>query len=306
MPTALSGGGRIRTNTPAENAFNALTASNANIASRQLRLSTGKRINSAADDVAGYITSRALISRVGSLKSALNAVGDAQNVSAIAQDSFDNINQLVTRIKDGASTAASGALGTDEKVSIAQASARLVDQIQSVIDSSVFGGRNLIDGTFSADFIIGFTAENSLLSLSLDLTTSGNPLFYYNMNASENTDFAGIEGLDLSALNSVSTSDLGVFSTTQISTTLTSLANALNNVNKTAAYVGGIVNRLDSQEQALRSQITNFNSAVSRIEDADVALEQLELIKAQFLQQTSITSLAQANQNPTTYLQLLG
>ncbi len=304
MPSALSGGARIRTNTPAENAFNALSGANNSIALRQLRLSTGKRINAASDDVAGYITSRALSSRVGSLRSALNAVGDAKNVAAIAQDGLDNINALLTQIKDAASTAASGALGTDEKVSLAQAASRLVDQIQTVVDSTVFGGEELINGSFSSSFVIGFSATNSLLSVEIDLTTSGNS-FYFDVNSESNTTFAGITGLDLSSFNSVSSTDLGVFGTSQISATLTSLSNALNNVNRTASYIGGVVNRLDSQETALQSQITNYNAAISRIEDADVALEQLELIKSQFLQQTSIISLAQANANPQTFLQLL-
>ena len=102
MPTAISGGTRIRTNTPSESAFNALQAANSNIALRQLRLSTGKRINSAQDDVAGYITSRGLAARNGALRSALNAVGDASNVTSIAQDGLDNINALLTQIKDAA------------------------------------------------------------------------------------------------------------------------------------------------------------------------------------------------------------
>ena len=80
---------------------------------------------------------------------------------------------------------------------------------------------------------------------------------------------------------------------------------ALNNVNIVAAYLGGIQNRLNSQEDLLKGQITNYNAAISRLEDADVALEQLELIKSQFLQQTSLVSLAQANQNPSAFLQLI-
>ena len=305
MPTALFGGGRIRTNTPAENAYNALQAANSNIATRQLRLSTGKRINSAADDVAGYITSRSLISRVGSLRSALTAVGDAKNVSSIAQDGLDNINALVTKIKDATSSAASGALGTDEKVALAQAAYRLAEQIQTVVDSTVFGGQELIKGGFSGDFIIGFTASNNIQTLAIDLTTATNSSFAFNVNTSNNTSFAGVGGLNLASLGAISSSDLGIFSSSQISSTLTSLSNALNNVNKTASYLGGIINRLDSQDEALRSQITNFNAAVSRIEDADVALEQLELVKAQFLQQTSVISLTQSNQSPQTFLQLL-
>jgi flagellin len=318
MPTAISGGSRIRTNTPAENAYNALQASSNNIALRQLRLSTGKRINTAADDVAGYITSRALMARNGGLQSALKAAGEALNVSAIGQDALDNINTLLTQIKDSASLASSGAMGTDEKVALAKGAYRLAQQIQFVVDSTVFGGKQLLQGAFSGSWVIGYYANNNLLSIGIDLTT-GNADFNvsgnnFNLNATQdatapsgNTNqFAGVVGLNLESLNNVSETDLGVFSTSQISLTLASLASALNNVNKVASYLGGIQVRINSQEELLKSQITNYNAAISRIQDADVASEQLELIKAQFLQQASLISLAQANQQPQAFLQLFG
>ncbi|GAB1429555.1 lateral flagellin LafA [Ignavibacteria bacterium] len=310
MPSAVSGGARIRTNTPAENAYNALQASSNNIALRQLRLSTGKRINSAADDVSGYITSRALGARNGALRSALMAVGDASNVANIAQDGYDNINNLLTSIKDAAATASSGALGTDEKIALSKAAYRLAQQIQTVVDSTVFGGRQLIAGGFSGDFVIGYDAANSLLTLAVDLTTSASQANFnvdgvFNVNVTSNTNFAGVTGLNLNSLDSVTPANLQLFSNSTISLTLTSLSMALNNVNKVASYLGGMVNRLSSQEEALKSQITNYRAAISRLEDADVALEQLELVKAQFLQQTSVTSLAQANQSPQIFLQLM-
>jgi len=309
MPSSISNGARIRTNTPAENAYNALDAANRAIALHQLRLSTGKRINSAQDDVAGYITSRALKARNGALQSALNAVGDATSVTNIAQDGLDNISGLLQQIKDAASTASSGALGTDEKVALAKSAYRLAQQIQTIVDSTVFGGRQLLSGTFSAEFVIGTGATNNLLTLAVDLTT-GNTDFDisgsngFNINIT-NANFAGVTGLNLSSLNSVSSSNLGIFDNANIQTTLTSLSTALNNISKVASYLGGLTNRLASQEDALKSQITNYNAAISRIEDADVAQEQLKLIRAQFLQQASIVSLAQANQAPSSFLQLL-
>jgi len=309
MPFAIGGNSRIRTNTPAENAYNALDAAQKNISLRQLRLSTGKKINSAADDVAGYITSRALQSRNGSLKSAIKTVGDALNVTNILQDSLDNINNLITSIKDSTSTASSGAMGTDEKVALAKAAFRIAQQIQTVVDSTVFGGRQLLDATYSADFIIGTDALYNLISLPIDMTTNNVDFNVESNSFSMKTitlgNFAGVTGLNMQCLNDVSSTTLGIFSSTMIGTTLQSLATALNNVNKVASYLGGISNRLSSQEDLLKSQIVNYNSAISRLEDADVAQEQLELIKAQFLQQTSLTSLAQANQNPAVFLQLI-
>ena len=304
MPVAVANAGRIRTNSPAENAYNALRSSSDSIALRQLRLSTGKRINSASDDVAGYITSRSLGSRVTSLRSALNAVGDGKNVTSITQDGLSNISTLLTQVQQATATASSGALATDEKVALAQSAYRLVQQIQTVVDSTVFGGRTLLGGSYSGDFVIGFQANNAVLTLGIDLTTANARSNVVNVRAAA-SEFAGINGLNLSSLNDVTTSSLGIFSNTQISTTLQSLSLAADNLSKFASFVGGISNRLDSQQEALQSQITNFNSAISRIEDADVATEQLELIRGQFLQQTSITSLAQSNQNPQNFLQLL-
>lgn len=316
MPTSIAQGARIRTNTPAENAYNALQAASNNIALRQLRLSTGKRINTAADDVAGYITSRALQARNGALKKALLAAGEAMNVTAMAQDALDNISNLLTQIKDAASQASTGALGTAEKVALAKASYRLAQQIQFVVDSTVFGGKQLLWGDYSGTWAIGFYADNSILSIGVDLTT-GNTDFNiasnnFNLNATSaavspagfTTDFAGVSGLSLQSLNDVSETNLGIFATSQIATTLTSLATAIDNVNKVAAYLGAIQNRIGSHEDLLKSQITNYNAAISRIEDADVAQEQLELIKQQFLLQASLISLTQANQQPQAFLQL--
>ncbi|MFP4369321.1 MAG: flagellin [Candidatus Kapaibacterium sp.] len=309
MPFAIGGGARIRTNIPSMNAYNSMDQASRDISLRQLRLSTGKRINSAADDVAGYITSRALQARNGALEAAVKTVGDAQNVANILMDSLDNLNGLVTKIKDATAQASSGALGTDEKVALAKASYRMAQQIQTVVDSTVFGGAQLLDGTFTANFIIGYNATNNLLSLNIDMTDTN--LDYdiesdnFNVNALGTGMFAGVTGLNLQDLNSVTADDLGIFSDDRIGTTLTSLSSALNNANKVAAYLGGISNRLTSQEELLQNQIVNYKAAISRLEDADVAKEQLGLIKSQFLQQASLVSLAQANQNPQSFLQLL-
>lgn len=320
MPTAISGGARIRTNTPAENAYNALQSASDNIALRQLRLSTGKRINAASDDVAGYITARALQARNTSIKAALKTVGEAKNVTALVQDTLDNVYELLNNIKLGASSASSGALGTDEKVALAKASYRLAQQIQTLVDSTVFGGRALLDGTFSGDWAVGFTAKNKLINISINLRSDNSEDYNiamsstvdFNINATSDSAagtpkamaFAAVAGLDLEELKDITEDDLGMFSTKNVSKTLTSLSIAITNVNKVGSYIGGLDARLKSQEDLLKSQIANYNAAISRIEDADVAQEQLELIKSQFLLQASISSLAQANQNPQNFLQL--
>lgn len=309
MPFGIGGNSRIRTNISALNAYNSLEVSNRDISNRQLRLSTGKRINNAADDVAGYITSRALLARNGALQASLKAVGDAQNTSYIIMDSLENIANLVENIKNSTASATSGVQGTAEKVALAKAAARMVAQIQTIVDSTVFGGRQLIDGGFSAEFVIATDAVNNLITLALDMTT-GNTDFNvssgdFDLNSTQISNFAGITGLEMNKFDEVTSDDLGIFRSDVIGLTLVSLADAIENINKVASYVGGVVNRLISQEEALKGQIVNYKAAISRIEDADVALEQLELVKSQFLQNASLTSLAQANSNPQSFLQLI-
>jgi len=309
MPFPSMGQSRIRTNIAAENAYNALSESDRDISLRQLRLSTGKRINNASDDVAGYITSRSLIMRNESLNASLELVGQAHNISNILMDSLSEISDLITEIKRNATAASSGAMGTDEKVAQAKAAYRMVQQIQTVVDSSVFGGRALLDSTYKSNFFIGLNAKNELITLTIDMTPKNDDFDlesnYFNVNAMSESNFAGITGLDLKKLYEVEPGNLGILDESNINSTLISLSKALQNTTKVAAYLGGISNRLYSQEDVLSNQITNYKSAISRIEDSDIAKEQLQLVKSQFLQQTSLISLTQANQIPGNYVNLI-
>ena len=309
MPFSTGAQARIRTNSAAELAYNALNSANKQITKQQLRLSTGLRINNAADDVSGYITARALQSRNGIIKSAINIVGDGKNVSNIAMDAYENISEMIREIRKHTATATSGALGTDEKVALAKSAYRMAQQIQTIVDSTVFGGRQIIDGTFSSNFFVGTNSLNNLLTINIDLLKGNNEFDVnsdsFDVNAMNMGNFAGITGLDLRKLNEVVASDLGIFDSQTIGLTLSSLADALDNITKVNSYLGGIYNRLSSQEDVLQQQVVNYDAAISRIQDTDVAQTQLILIREQFLQQASLTSLSQANQNPMNFLQLL-
>jgi flagellin len=320
MPASIASGARIRSNIPAYNAYNALAIQDNAIASSQLRLSTGLRINSASDDVAGYITSRSLSSRNSALLSAQEAVGQAKNVTAISQDALSEIGEQLINIKQNVASASSGALGTDEKVALAKSAYRMAQQIQAITDSTVFGGKQLLQGDFSGDWTVGYYADDSLLELELNLSKqntdydlTGKASNDFNLNATSEAmraaggvaeNFAAVQGLNLEDLSEVSSDNLGIFSEENINTTLTSLSQAITNVNKVTAYVGGIETRLNSQESTLNTQITNYEAAISRIQDADVAKEQMKLTIYEFLRQSSLNSLAQANHSPEAFLKL--
>lgn len=309
MPFSVGNSARISSNTPSSSHLKALADTSKQLNKHRLNLSTGKRINNASDDVANFPTSRILDSRNKTLQSAMHAVDDAKNVVNIILDSLDSVSELVIQIRDSTAQAANGLQGTDERIALSKAAYRLASQIQTVVDSTVFGGRSLVDGTFSANFVISVNANNSLQSLEIDMGTNNTDFNTssgtFDINASSTNNFAGITGLDLSELNNVSSTDLGIFSDDNIATTLSSLADALDNVTNTASYVGGFSQRLESQSELLVEQITGYKDTISRIEDADVAREQMEIVKREFMQQTALQSLSQANVTPQSYLRLL-
>ena len=309
MSFSFGNSSRINTNTNAEIIQNSLRKFQLDISKRELRLSTGKSINNAADNVADYSTSRKLNATNSSLKSMLSAIADAKNVTYISMDALANISDLLETIKNSTSQAALGGLGTDEKVSLARAAFRMAEQIQTTIESTVFGGYALLNGSFSANYFISSDADNNLLSLELDLSTSNSEFNVnsndFNINALNTGIFAGITDLDLRELQNVSENNLGIFSDENIANTMTKIADAIDNVNKVASYIGGFSNRLLAQEDILNQRIVNISSAISRIEDADIAREQMELVKSQFLAQSSLFSLSQANVSPREFLRLL-
>lgn len=309
MPSIVNTNNSIKSNIIADLALNYSQKSGTSLAQSQLRLSTGKRINQATDDISGFITSNTLIARNSELKSALRSSDEALNVVAIAQNSYENISNLLTEIKSSAATASSSSLGTDEIVALGKASYRLAQQIQLVVDSTAFSGRQLLYGNFSAQFTVGSSANNNTLKLNVNLSynntdlnvESGNFKLFStknNLDSSGISNFGGISNLDLSLLNSISNNELGIFANSVIGDTISSLADALKNISNVAAYLGGIQNRLQSQNEIINSQMVNYSSAISRIQDTNVADEQLNYSKSAFLQSSSLSSLSQANLSP--------
>jgi len=146
---AFYGGSRINTNVGALNAFNALNTVNSKIGVHQLRLASGKRINSAADDPAGYTISRKLLARSRALSQALNNVGEAKNVLAVAEGGLQNINDILVTIKEKMIQAGNGSYGDTELQAVLTQINDLLDEVDDIIAETKFNGSQLIDGSFT-------------------------------------------------------------------------------------------------------------------------------------------------------------
>ena len=278
---AFYSGSRINTNVGAMNAFNALSSVNSKIGSVQMRLASGKRINSAGDDPAGYTIGKKLEARSKSLSAALNNVGELKNILSVAEGGLQSINDLLVGIKEKAIQAANGSYGSEELNAIVTQVQDSLNEIDDIISETKFNGTQLLNNVFTGKvFQTGADGGDSLtVSLSASI---------------DSADF-GLNSIDSTAFNS-----------TNISTTLDSLDSAISTLSQELQYVGSLTSRLDVKEQTLLTSITNTDAAASRIMDADMAKEQLEMTKLQILQQTSTIQLAQANAMPQGVLQLFG
>jgi len=270
-----SGLTRVATNIQAMQSLYSLNKTNSAIADHQLRLSTGKRINSPGDDPAGYQLSRGLESRRRGLSTALDNVSNAQSILNIAQGGYDNIMDILQTMKQKATQAADGSLSSTQRTAINNQFVALRSEIDSIVTETTFNDNNLIDGTFSVDFQTG---ENAGETLAVALSS------------------ANSAGLSINSVNM----------TTQVSASaaITTLDAAINTLATRAQTVGEYKARLSSKEQNLNVGINNTDAVRSQLEDADFAKEQMNVLKLQILQRTAVSSLSQANAAPQLVLSL--
>ncbi len=273
---AQGSGFRINTNVAALNAYNALMNINQQMGTHQLALASGKRINSVADDPAGFTISTKLQARSRGITQALNNVGDAQSVLSTAEGGLQNISDILVTMKEKVTQATNGSLGETELEAINTQVGDLAQEIDSIIGQTTFNGQQLLNNNFTnKTFQIGADSSDTLtFSLTATITSA-----------------------DL-GLNNLSTGNIGS------STTLASIDSAIDRVSSQLQTVGSLLDRLQFTQSNLSVQVTNMDAAASQITDADMAKEQMDLTKLNILQQTAVAQLTQANAAPNVVMQL--
>jgi len=267
-------GFRIATNIGAMNAYNALDSINQQLQTAQLELATGKRINSAGDDPAGYTIGTKLQARAAGLSQALTNVGDAQSVLSTAEGGLQAINSILVNVKTLVTEAGNAGLGSDELQALVTQVNDYMNEIDQTISQTKFNGKKLIDGSFTGQsFQVGADSGDTL-----------------SVSVTGGVDSAS---LSLSGINS-----------TNIAAGLNSVDSAIDTVTSQLQYVGSLESRLSFKQQVLNTSITNVDAATSGIMDADVAAVQVNATKLQILEQTATVQLAQANSTPSEILKL--
>ncbi|MEP9412089.1 MAG: flagellin [Candidatus Brocadia sp.] len=304
---------RINTNLNALNALRSLSDITGRLSVSQLRLATGKRINTAGDDAAGYTIAKKFNARAEGLGQALSNIGSAKNLLSVAEGHLNNIVDILTQMKTKATQAADDSLGTSERTAIKAELAALATQINLEVTQATWNSKAIFSGTGSSNA----TAGNALFKFQIGGgNSSTNDILQFNLLKtgnvsleSGNTGFRATQlrldaasgGTRLSG-NTLAGSLVGSSASAQ--TLMGRIDSAVADVSEALSYIGAVVNRLSYQETSLTVAKTNTEAARSRIEDADMAYEQLNATKLQILQQTASAMLAQANSGPQSILSL--
>ncbi|MBI5727818.1 MAG: flagellar biosynthesis protein FliC [Ignavibacteriales bacterium] len=279
---------RINTNVDALSAYYALAKTNKEASVAQLRIATGKRVNSVADDTSGFQIGKSLEGKISTMKAAQSNVSGAKNLLATAEGSLMSVSDLLVKIEGKLSDATNP---TADRASIADDIKSLAQELKSVLASTKFNNTSLLTGGGDAEAGFVFQVGNAYtdkmtLDFAAAIATSGATGF--------NTAINNLA--DLSA-SSVTTSATMTTLQANLSTLKSSVTDALGKI-------GNYVQRLDIREETLNIAITNAQSSVSRLFDTDAAMEQLNATRGSILGQAATSMLSQLNQNPQQVLSL--
>lgn len=282
----------INHNLMAMNAARSLNISYGRLATSVQRLSSGLRVNSAADDAAGLAVREMMRTDIRVLNQGVRNANDAISLIQTADGAFSVIDEKLTRMKELAEQAATGTYTTAQRLIMDSEYQAMASEITRIAMATDFNGVKLLDGSLSGtvnQMKIHFGTGNS---------------------SAEDYYYIRIDNTTASALGVGNSAALGAGYTISTQSAaqeaLTAIDNAIMTKDNIRANLGGIANRLSNTISNLSIQAENLQSAESRISDVDVASEMTEFTRNQILVQAGVAMLGQANTLPQLALKLMG
>lgn len=272
---------RIYNNVEAMNAHRQLQVNSTSLSRTMERLSSGLRINRAADDAAGLAVSEQMRTKIRGMQVASRNAQDGVSLVQVADGALSGVNDMLQRMRDLAVQAANGTFTDTQRANLDAELQALMSEVNRVSSDTDFNGIKILSGSVS-------TAA-SAVTLQVGADASQSIAFTI---ATMNTTQLGVSGIAISTANSASAA-------------IASIDAAIVTVNQARANMGAVQNRLEQTINRLKLTAENLQAAESRIRDADMAAEMIEMTKRQILQQSGTAMLAQANQLPQSVLQLL-
>ena len=281
---------RIFNNVASLNAQRILGINNDRLAKSVERISSGIRINRGADDAAGLAISEALRSDIRGLRQAVRNANDGIALINVAEGALNEQSSILIRLRELASQAATGTVGSTERATIQLEFTALRNEIDRIAATSQFNGQGLVDGSLASSIS---SANQVFIQVGIDSTA--------NSRINLNTE------INLKAVTStiLGINTLSVTAAAQALTTLDTINDAIATVTQARGQVGAVQNRLTRSVGNLAVSIENLQAAESGIRDADIAAEIADLTRNQILVQSATAMVGQANLIPQSILQLL-
>jgi flagellin len=318
----------VNTNVSSLNAQRQMMSSSLGLDQAFERLSSGLRINSAADDAAGLQISDRLQSQILGLSQGNRNANDGISLAQTAEGAMEEITSSFQRVRTLASQAANGSNTDEDRLAIQDEIRALMAEVNRIAGDTTFGGENLLDGTYKGVFQVGSDAVQTIGFSMQNVGGTANTIsadggFTLSGIAGIASEIPGAEALSVkldgmsdqlgSDAQAASFNFSDVFQATSISVSSQANAQAVLGgmdsliavVDKKRAELGAVQNRFQSTINNQANISENLSAAKSRIKDADFAAETAKLTQNQILQQASQTILAQANQRPQAALSLL-
>ncbi len=253
------------------------------------RLSSGFRINSAADDAAGLQITDRMTSQVQGLNQAVRNANDAISLSQTAEGALSETTTALQRIRTLAVQSQNGINSDSDREALQKEVDALRTEISRIATTTQFAGVEVLSGEFSAKFLVG---ANSGQTISVNLSSPA-------------LTRAGVDGFSATGLGLTGT-DTDVLTSENASSMMAKIDNAISAIGGLRADLGALQNRFQSTIRNLSNISENVSAARSQIKDTDFATETANITRNQIIQQASTTILSQANQRPQSALSLLG
>ena len=272
----------VNTNVASLNAQRSLASSGAELKTAMERLSSGKKINSAADDAAGFAIAERMTAQIRGLNMATKNANDGLSMLAVVENATNDVTDMLHRMRELAVQASNSTNGSQDLGYLNDEVSQLKLEITRIAEQTKFNGTAYLDGD-------GAAASGSVAG-KFQVGTEANQSINFAINNVGADSIGTTNGTQVSAIN--------ISTTTGYQDALQVITDAIEQVAGDRATYGAIQNRLEYTVSNLMNVAEFTTAARSRIEDADFAAESARLAKAQVLQQTGVAMLAQANASP--------
>src|SRR5262245_42160595 len=281
---------RIQNNVEAFNAHRQLTGTAAKAAKAMEKLSSGYRVNRAADDAAGLAISEKMRGQIGGLAQAQRNAQDAVSLVQTGEGALNEVHSMLQRIRDLKVQYSNGTLETGDKEAISAEVQQLGKEISDITTKTEFNGIKLLSGG-TVTFQVGAESADTISLTKTEMSGA--------IGTAGTGGLAGV--IDIGSAATVAAAD-----TLFAALTLDTVDEAIKNVSNARSTFGAIQNRLEHRLNNLATYQENLVASESRIRDVDMAQEMVNFTKLGILQQAGTSMLAQANQAPQGVLSLLG